>query len=112
MENYATKTELVSNLQARGYDLDFVVRNEGILCIQQNKFLRPEAFEIMETYHFEGKQNPYDSYTIYAIESIQNDFKGTLITTLSQARKQNINSSMFQISLGLANMTPPSLLSQ
>lgn len=81
MENYATRTEAIINLQEQGYDLDFVPRNEGILCIQRNEFLKPEAFEIIGIYRFEGKRQPYDNCIIYAIESIDNDIKGILMTS-------------------------------
>lgn len=81
MENYATKTEAIIDLQERGYDQDFVLKSEGILCIQQNELVRPEAFEITETYRFEGKRRPYDNYIIYAVRSVENDFKGILMTS-------------------------------
>ena len=81
MENYATKTEAIIDLQKRGYDQDFILKSEGILCVQQNELIRPEEFEITGTYRFEGKSKLCDNYIIYAIRSVENDIKGILMTS-------------------------------
>jgi len=81
MENYATKTEAIIDLQKRGYDQDFILKSEGILCVQQNELIRPEEFEITGTYRFEGKRRFCDNYIIYAIRSVENDIKGILMTS-------------------------------
>ena len=83
MENYATKTEAIIDLQQKGYDQDFILKSEGILCIQQNELIRPEEFEITGTYRFDGKRRRSDSYTIYAIRSVENDIRGILMTSFS-----------------------------
>jgi len=81
MENYANKTEAIIDLQSRGYDQDFILKSEGILCIQQNELIRPEEFEITGTYRFEDKGRYCDKYIIYAIRSFENDLKGILMTS-------------------------------
>ena len=97
MENYATKTEAIINLQERGFDLDFVPRNESILCIQHNELLNPGAFEIIGIYRFEGKRKPYDNCIIYAIESIENDFKGILMTSFTRIENNIPIRSWFEL---------------
>jgi len=79
MENYANRTEAIIDLQKRGYDQDFTLKNEGILFIQENEFIRPEEFEISETHRFENKRRPGDNYIIYAIGSVENGIKGILM---------------------------------
>ena len=81
MEHYATKAEAIIDLQRKGYDQDFILKSEGILCIQQSELIRPEEFEITGTYRFEGKSKLCDNYIIYAIRSVENDIKGILMTS-------------------------------
>jgi hypothetical protein len=83
MENYATKTEAIIDLQRKGYDQDFILKGDGILCIQQGALIRPEEFEITGTYRFEGKRRLCDNYIIYAIRSVENNIKGILMTSFS-----------------------------
>jgi len=81
MENYANRTEVIIDLQKRGYDQDFILNDEGILLIQQNELIRPEEFEISETYCFESKQKHCDNYIVYALRSVENGIKGILMTS-------------------------------
>ena len=81
MEHYATKTEAIIDLQKKGYDQDFTLKSEGIFCIQQNEFIRPEEFEITATYRFEDKRRRYDNCIIYAIRSVENNLRGILMTS-------------------------------
>jgi hypothetical protein len=81
MENYATKTEAIIDLQKRGYDQDFILKSEGILCIQRNELIKPEEFEITATYRFVGKRRLCDNYIIYAIRAAENDIRGILMTS-------------------------------
>lgn len=81
METYANKTLAIIDLQQRGYDQDFALTNEGIIYIQQSELLRPEDFEITETYRFEYTKHLNDRHIIYAIRSIEKDVKGILMTS-------------------------------
>jgi hypothetical protein len=86
MKNDQNQTELIIDLQERGYDQDFILQNEGILCVQQNELFPPEEFEIVETHRFEGKFRR-DDFIIYAISLTHCDVKGILMTPVSTYTK-------------------------
>lgn len=81
--NYNSKAEAIIDLQERGYDHDFILKNEYILCIQESQTISPDDFEITETYRFDGKSRLCDNYIIYAIRSLNNDLNGILMTSYS-----------------------------
>jgi len=81
MENFTNKTEAIIDLQARGYDLDFILAKENILCIQRGEIIPPDNFEVTETYCFQSKSNQTDNYVIYAIRAVHEDLKGILMTS-------------------------------
>jgi hypothetical protein len=80
---YHSKTEAIIDLQARGYDHDFILKNECIHCIQQNQSISPDDFEVIEAIRFDGKRRMRDNCIIYAIELLNNDMKGILMTPYS-----------------------------
>jgi hypothetical protein len=83
MENFHNKTEVIIDLQQRGYDQDFVLNNEHLLYVQSSELIAPDDFEITETYRFDGKSRSRDNYVVYAVRSIHNDIKGILMTSYS-----------------------------
>ena len=87
MKNYNTKAEAIISLQERGYDNDFILKNECILCVQQGELISPDGFEITETYRFDGGPRLKDNFIIYAIRSLNNDIKGILMTSYSALAK-------------------------
>lgn len=74
---YDTVTEAVQGLKERGYDLDFNLKENCIVC-KEGKF-HPEDFEIVEVYRFEGNSDPADEAVVYGIESNKGD-KGVLVS--------------------------------
>ena len=81
MINSSKRADLIIDLQNRGYDRDFIIKNEGILCIQENDFIHPDGFEIVETHHFENRSGSGDHFVIYAISLLNSGAKGILMTT-------------------------------
>jgi hypothetical protein len=81
MTNCQTKAEIIIALQERGYDNDFILKNEGVLCVQQNELINPDGFEITETYRFDGQPRPNDNFVIYAIREVNSDIKGILMAS-------------------------------
>jgi hypothetical protein len=77
MYSYDTVTEAVNGLKHRGYEKDFNLEENCIIC-QDEKF-HPEDFEIVEVYRFEGNSDPADEAVVYAIESNKGD-KGILVS--------------------------------
>ena len=60
MNNYDTVTEAVNDLKARGYNIDFNLAFDQIICPNDNISLKPHEFEIVEVHRFEGESNPSD----------------------------------------------------
>jgi hypothetical protein len=87
MNNYTTKAEAIIGVQGRGYDHDFILKNEYILCIQQSEVICPDDFEITKAYRFDGAQRMRDNYIIYAVSSLNRDLNGILMASYSALTK-------------------------
>lgn len=74
---YDTMTEAVNELKKRGFNVDFNLGENCIIC-NDDKF-DVKDFEIVEVYRFEGNTDPSDEAIIYAIESV-NGMKGVLVS--------------------------------
>lgn len=73
---YDTVSEAVAGLKKRGFDLDFNLQENCLVC-HDNRFDVNEL-EIVETHRFEGDTDPSDEAVVYAIES-KNGEKGVLV---------------------------------
>ncbi len=73
---YDTVSEALTGLKKRGFDLDFNLQENCLVC-QDTRF-DVNDFEIVETYRFEGDTDPSDEAIVYAIES-KNGKKGVLV---------------------------------
>ena len=76
MHSYDTVSEAVNDLKKRGFDLDFNLQENCLIC-HDDKF-NINDFEITEVYRFEGNTDPSDEAVVYAIESISG-MKGVLV---------------------------------
>ena len=76
MISYDTVSEAVNDLKKRGFDVDFNLQENCIVC-HDDKF-NIEDFEITEVYRFEGNTDPSDEAVVYAIES-KTGKKGVLV---------------------------------
>jgi len=81
MENYRTKAEAIIALQNQGYELDFILENGNLVCIQDQELVAPGEFEIREVHRFRNKVKRGETYFIYAINSAHNGLKGILMAT-------------------------------
>ncbi len=75
--HYSTVSEALDELKKKGYDTDFNLEENCIVC-HAGRF-NAEDFEITEVYRYEGNTDPADEATVYAIES-SNGIKGVLVT--------------------------------
>jgi hypothetical protein len=78
MHTYDTVSEAINDLKERGYTLDFNLETDKVVCNALPLELKPDEFEITETYRFEGESNPDDEAIVYAIES-KHGHKGVLV---------------------------------
>ncbi|NOT50819.1 MAG: hypothetical protein HOP10_06045 [Chitinophagaceae bacterium] len=76
MHTYDTVSAATSGLKKRGFDLDFNLEENCLIC-HGNKF-DVNDFEIIEVHRFEGDSDPSDEAIVYAIES-KNGMKGVLV---------------------------------
>lgn len=79
METYDTLTSAIAGLRKKGYELDFNIAFDKIMCQQNGICLNPDQFEITEHFRFEGNSNPDDSDILFAIESRDGTMKGLLV---------------------------------
>ena len=95
MQNYDTVTEAVNELKARGYNIDFNLAFDQLICSDDNIRLKPDEFEIVEVYRFEGESNPSDEDIVYAVESKDGKLKG-VITSAFGLYADSISNEMIQ----------------
>lgn len=78
-ESFGTLSETINGLKELGYDHDFNVQDECLICHQTNTSLQPKDFQIDHVYRFEGASNPDDQSILYAISSLTRQMKGVLV---------------------------------
>lgn len=76
MYSYDTVSEAVNGLKKRGFELDFNLQENCLVC-HEHKFDVAD-FEIVEVYRFEGNSDPADEAVVYAIQSV-GGVKGVLV---------------------------------
>ncbi|MEO6071131.1 MAG: phosphoribosylpyrophosphate synthetase [Chitinophagaceae bacterium] len=78
-ESYGTLSQTINGLKSEGYDKDFNIKEECLVCHSIDTALSPEDFEIDKVYRFEGESNPDDESVLYAISSPKYGVKGVLV---------------------------------
>lgn len=76
MYSYDTVSEAINGLRKRGFNLDFNLQENCIVC--NNDKFNVDDFEIVEVYRFEGNTDPSDEAIVYAINSTTG-LKGVLV---------------------------------
>ena len=74
---YATVLVAIQNLRNEGYNVDFNLEENCLIC-GANKYT-VDDFEIEQVYRYEGESNPSDEATVYGIAS-KDGLKGILVT--------------------------------
>jgi hypothetical protein len=95
MPAYDNLIDALKDLKGRGFETDFNLAFDAIECKRTGICLRPEEFEIVEHYRFEGDTNPSDSSVIYAVQSINGNMKGVLISAYG-VYSDEIHTTMIQ----------------
>jgi len=67
MEYYNDLMEAIDGLKARGYDRDFNLTSDCLVCKKSNSKLYPDQFNVDAFYRFEGMSSTDDNSIIYAI---------------------------------------------
>lgn len=79
MYYYETVSEAVADLSKRGYEINFNLSGQYLSCTDRDLHLRPDEFQIDETYRFEGETDPGDEMVVYAVSSAARAVKGVLV---------------------------------
>lgn len=72
MYHYATVEKALTELNAKGFTIDFNIEEKQILD-------DPTHFSIVEIYRYEGMSNPDDESTVYGISNNTNNEKGVFV---------------------------------
>jgi hypothetical protein len=78
--------DIVSDLQTRGFCLDFTLIGSKLFCVQEQCFLRAEEFEVREMYRFRIGGSAHPEILVFAIESSFLPLKGILLNSNGQIR--------------------------
>lgn len=78
MDSYDTLSEAIKGLNIKGYNIDFNLSKDSVYCKSLNKSFKPEEFEIVGYYRFEGNTDPADEAILYALET-NSGHKGILV---------------------------------
>lgn len=84
INKYHNNIEAIINLHERGYDHDFILINEYIICIQENRSVCPDEFEVIEAFRFERERKGLGDCIVYAISLSNSDIKGILMISSSR----------------------------
>jgi hypothetical protein len=82
--NYYTIIDAISDLQARGFFLDFSIIGNKLLCAQEKCYLGAEEFDVLEMYSFHVDCPGRADTIVYAIESLSRSLKGILLNPGNQ----------------------------
>ena len=69
MNAYDTLSEALNDLNERGYTIDFNMGSDSIYCQALGRAFKPDDFEIVEFYRFEGNTDPADESIVYALRT-------------------------------------------
>ncbi|MEN7547134.1 phosphoribosylpyrophosphate synthetase [Rapidithrix thailandica] len=95
MRHYETLSSAINDLRTRGYIHDFVIRNDGMECVDEHRKLDVEKMDVDEMYRFEGMSNPDDNSVLYAITS-KEGYKGVLVDAFGMY-SENIAPEMIKL---------------
>ena len=79
MNTLTTVTDVLSQLKEKGYTVDFNLSDTCLICHGNSLQLHPDEFIVDKHYRFEGTSDPGDEAIVYAISSVRDDIKGTLV---------------------------------
>jgi hypothetical protein len=98
MYQYDTVTEAVNGLKRRGFNLDFNLNFNCLVCGENSVTLPPEEFEITEVHRFEGDSDPADEAVVFAIESMHG-LKGVLVNGYGVSADKMSNEMIQKLSI-------------
>jgi hypothetical protein len=83
---YDTVVAAISDLQARGFFLDFTIVGDKLLCAQEKCYVGADEFDVLEKYSFYAGGQNANVTVVYAIESFFQAFRGVLLCSGSPTK--------------------------
>jgi hypothetical protein len=83
------RSTAIIDLHERGYEVDFVITDGVVACVQDRSLIKAEDFEITEKYLFIDDCRLESNCLIFAVHIIDSDTKGILVA--SYHHSQNIS---------------------
>lgn len=79
MDTMTTLSEVLNKLKKEGYNVDFNLSDNCLVCHGNSLKIYPEEFVVDRHFRFEGMSDPGDEAVVYAISSEKHQVKGTLV---------------------------------
>jgi hypothetical protein len=92
--HYATVTDAINQLRAKGFNLDFNLEKNRVK-VDQHEFTADEI-EIVDVYRYEGASDPGDEATVYALAS-NSGLKGILVTGYGASSDESTDEILNQL---------------
>ena len=89
-------TSCLNKMVSDGYDKDFNVTDEGMKCLQTDKYYTPQEINVVNFFRFEGVSDPANMAVLYVIETADGT-KGTLIDAFGTYSDPNVNNFMLEV---------------
>jgi hypothetical protein len=96
MHSYDTVVAALQGLKSRGYDRNFNIAFDKLMCSESGTCLNPNEFEITEVYRFEGNSDPDDQDVVYAIESKGDPVIKGVLTSAYGMYAEGVSTEMLQ----------------
>jgi len=78
---YLNIADIIINLQARGFNYDFSITCNQLICLQEELCLKPCEFEITEMHYFRKTRQTQQEKMLFAISAVEYCIKGILLIT-------------------------------
>lgn len=95
---YDDMLEALGDLNSRGYSKSFVMRHDGLFCIETNETFKPINISIIEYHRFEGATDYEDMAIIYVIET-ENGIKGTVADAFGTYANTDLGDFLKQVKI-------------
>ena len=86
--NYYSVVSAISDLQARGFLLDFSLIDNKLFCAQEQCYVGAEEFEVLEIHRFYDVGRTRTETVVFAIETFSQGLRGILLNSCYRSPAQ------------------------
>jgi hypothetical protein len=80
MKNFETLIEAINHFKSVGYETDFNLAFDKLICSENLIRLHPEDFEILEAIRFDNNTDPGEESILYVVQEKDGNHKGTFVS--------------------------------